>query len=216
MEYEKFEIVEIQRDKIKNAPYNPRKITQKARDKLKKNIKEVGLLAPIIWNEVTGNIVSGHQRISVLDSLTKSKDYSLKVSKVKLSHKEEVEQNIFLNNVESQGYFDMDKLGGILNDEIKIENTGFDLKDVYVMFGKSDVERDADDLIEKSRLLKEAAQRSEDVKESNKERSTDNYYSIIVFKNEKERNLFFSKLGIEDPNCINGDELSEMIFSLDN
>ena len=49
--YEKYEIVQISRRELKNAEYNPRKISDSARDKLKNNIKKVGSLEVQIWIE---------------------------------------------------------------------------------------------------------------------------------------------------------------------
>ena len=103
---ERFEIVEIKRHQIKNAPYNPRTIKAENKKKLKNNLSEVGLLAPIIWNETTGNVVSGHQRLKILDELATEKDYTLTVSKVKLSEKTEKEQNLFMNNRGAHGEYD--------------------------------------------------------------------------------------------------------------
>jgi hypothetical protein len=64
---EKYEILEIHRTQINNAPYNPRQISDKARKMLQKNLATVGLLSPIVWNQRTGNIVAGHQRIDAMD-----------------------------------------------------------------------------------------------------------------------------------------------------
>lgn len=92
--YFKSEPVEIARSSIRFANYNPRKITDSALKKLKQNIKRVGMLGGIIWNERTNNLVSGHQRVTVLDQLngydgTTETDYILRVDKVNLSEKEE-------------------------------------------------------------------------------------------------------------------------------
>lgn len=95
---------EIQRSDINFANYNPRKITQEARKNLKSNLKRVGLLGGIVWNEVTGNLVSGHQRISVIDEVnkynpdTRTNDYLIRVEVVHMDEKTEKEQNIFMNN----------------------------------------------------------------------------------------------------------------------
>ena len=90
--YQKFETKTISRSEIANAEYNPRRISDSAKKKLKDNIKRVGLLDTIVVNKNTMNIVSGHQRVSILDSLERNKDYSLTVSMVDLSEKEEKER----------------------------------------------------------------------------------------------------------------------------
>ena len=57
----------ILRSQIKEAPYNPRIIGEGAEKRLRAFIKKHGLFGTIIWNERTGNIVSGHQRLKALD-----------------------------------------------------------------------------------------------------------------------------------------------------
>lgn len=112
---------EIQRSDINFANYNPRKITQEARKNLKANLKRVGLLGGIVWNEVTGNLVSGHQRISVIDEVnkynpdTRTNDYLIRVEVVHMDEKTEKEQNIFMNNRSVQGDFDSDMLKDMLD-----------------------------------------------------------------------------------------------------
>ncbi|MCO7112465.1 ParB N-terminal domain-containing protein [Bacteroides uniformis] len=68
--YQKFETATINRGQIKNAEYNPRRISDSAKKKLKDNIKRVGLLDTIVVNKNTMNIVSG---ISVYLSLIRLK-----------------------------------------------------------------------------------------------------------------------------------------------
>ncbi len=75
---QKFVSERIHRSKIKNAPYNPRSIDDHARKKLHHNLKKKGLLDALVWNKRTGNLVSGHQRLSILDDLSATgDDYTL-------------------------------------------------------------------------------------------------------------------------------------------
>ena len=56
-------------ERLKPAKYNPRKDLKPgdpAYEKIKRSLKEFGYVDPVIWNEVTGNIVGGHQRYKVL------------------------------------------------------------------------------------------------------------------------------------------------------
>jgi ParB-like chromosome segregation protein Spo0J len=51
------------------AHYNPRKDLKPGDEEyelLKKGIGEFGLVEPLVWNEATGRIVGGHQRLKVL------------------------------------------------------------------------------------------------------------------------------------------------------
>ena len=79
------------------------------------------MLGGIVWNEVTGNLVSGHQRISVIDEVnkynpdTRTNDYLIRVEVVHMDEKTEKEQNIFMNNRSVQGDFDSDMLKDMLD-----------------------------------------------------------------------------------------------------
>ncbi len=56
-------------EKLKPAKYNPRKDLKPgdpAYEKIKRSMNDFGYVDPVIWNEVTGNIVGGHQRYKVL------------------------------------------------------------------------------------------------------------------------------------------------------
>ena len=207
--YENYEIITISRKDIKNAPYNPRKISDKARTKIKNNIKKVGLLTPIVWNKATGNIVSGHQRIGALDLLSKTKDYNLRVAAVELDEKTEKEQNIFFNNPEAQGEFDIELLGEMYKaNDIDFENTGFEVDDIFQIFGK-----DVDQLEDKH--IQELADR---IKATAKARSTIkkkdddvDYYAVFIFKSNEVREGFMEFLGVDDNKYQNGQLLMDKL-----
>ena len=62
-------IQKISVDQLKPAKYNPRKDLKPgnpAYEKIRRSLHEFGYVDPVIWNEVTGNIVGGHQRYKVL------------------------------------------------------------------------------------------------------------------------------------------------------
>lgn len=139
--YFKSETVEIKRSQIVLANYNPRKITEAAKAAIKRNFKSVGLLGGLIWNELSGNLVSGHQRLTILDVLQKydgtaETDYLVKVEKVSLDAKTEKEQNIFMNARAAQGEFDNDILAGLLN-EIDHVAAGLDDNDINMIIAES-------------------------------------------------------------------------------
>ena len=132
------EVREIMRSQMKPAAYNPRKITPEARKLLKDNLKRVGLLGGIIWNEETGNIVSGHQRVSVMDEVNKynpethEHDYPITVTVVHFDEKTEKEQSLFANNRNAQGEFDDDMLRTMLTG-IDYSYAGFDDFDLQLL-----------------------------------------------------------------------------------
>jgi len=53
-------------DDLREAPYNPREITQRNLESLKVSLDEFGDLSGIVWNKRTGHIVCGHQRLKAL------------------------------------------------------------------------------------------------------------------------------------------------------
>lgn len=132
------EVREILRSQITLAAYNPRKISPEARKKLKANLKRIGLLGGIIWNERTGNLVSGHQKVSIMDEVnhydidTHENDYIIRVEVANLSEKEEKEQNLFMNNRNAQGEYDDDMLREMLTD-IDFSFAGFDDFDIQLL-----------------------------------------------------------------------------------
>ena len=132
--YQKFETKTISRSQIQGAPYNPRRISDAAKKKLRDNIKRVGLLDTIVVNKRTMNIVSGHQRIAILDTLERKKDYAITVAMVDLSEKEEMEQNLFFNNAKAMGEFDQSLLAEIFETtDIEVDYTGFELPDLGLL-----------------------------------------------------------------------------------
>src|SRR3989304_6283669 len=122
------------RSELKNAPYNPRRISDAARKKLRNGIKKLKLLGPVQWNKRTGNLVGGHQRLSILDQMETKPDYLLTVAVVDLDEKQEKEANLLLNNWSAQGDWDPEKLNEMLPG-LDLEATGFDDADVMRMLG---------------------------------------------------------------------------------
>ena len=62
-------IQRIPAEKMKPAKYNPRKDLKPgdpAYERIRRSLHDFGYVDPVIWNEVTGNIVGGHQRYKVL------------------------------------------------------------------------------------------------------------------------------------------------------
>lgn len=119
-------------DKINPAPYNPRTITDHAKEGLSYSMEEFGDISGITWNKKTGNLVSGHQRY---DNLVKnykiltfgpvvnekmeilSKDgaptgFDMRV--VDWDQSKEEAANITANSSAIAGNWNLDKLGSLL------------------------------------------------------------------------------------------------------
>lgn len=211
-QYERYEVIEIDREQIKNAPYNPRKIKAEAKKKLKENIEKVGLLAPIVWNKVTGNIVSGHQRISVLDSLSKTKNYKVTVAKVSLDEQTEKEQNIFMNNPSAQGEFDFSLLQELYTDGIDFNLAGFDNAEIFRIFDDKKDDLNAEHLQKLSESIRQNDQlRKETTKKLNKSDNPD-FYCVLVFPSRERRDEFFDTLGLEREVFQNGEDIFELML----
>lgn len=112
---------------IRPADYNPRKQLKpedQQYQKLENSLKAFGYVEPIIWNKRTGNVVGGHQRLTVLLNMGKTE---AEVVVVDLPQHEEKQLNLLLNR--AKGHWDDDKLADLLSeiDEAGgIDLTGFD------------------------------------------------------------------------------------------
>lgn len=117
--YIKSESVELNRSAIHLADYNPRKLSEESRKTLKRGIKKFGLVGGIVVNKRTGlTVVSGHQRLSVMDELQKfpDNDYRIRVDVIDVDEKQEKELNILMNNPNAQGTWDFDALAQLIPD----------------------------------------------------------------------------------------------------
>lgn len=110
------------------SDYNPRvdlRPGDSAYKKLKRSINEFGLVEPIVFNERTGRVVSGHQRLKILRELGWNE---VPVSVVSLSEKREKALNVALNKI--VGDWDNLKLKDLLEELesglFDVTLTGFD------------------------------------------------------------------------------------------
>lgn len=112
--YQKGRTVKIARSQVvSEGDVNPRKISEDNMKRLRKSIRDNGLVGPLVWNRTTGHIVGGHQRLAALDSLMHTDDYELEVTEIELPERDEFKLNVVLNNADSQGEFDFTLLGKI-------------------------------------------------------------------------------------------------------
>jgi hypothetical protein len=133
--YIKSESQDVPRSTIRLAEYNPRKITDEAVKSLRRGIKKYGLLGGVTVNRQTGmTVVSGHQRIAIMDDLNKfpDNDYRLRVDVIDVGEKEEKELNILLNNPNAQGTWDYDALREIIPD-IDYKDAGLTEEDLNLI-----------------------------------------------------------------------------------
>ena len=91
----------IKRSQINLNPCNPKVHTDADIKQQKANIKKVGFLGGIQWNEATGNLIDGHKRVMSVDLIqgydgTPETDYDIKVEAVDFDKKTEDEQLLFM------------------------------------------------------------------------------------------------------------------------
>ena len=193
-DFQKFNTETIQRSQIKNAEYNPRIMGKKAKKRLRKSIVSSGLVSALTWNRRTGNLVGGHQRLEQLDALEKSGDYELTVCVIDVDEREEAKLNVQLNNPDSQGDWDLDKLAGIAEYfNLSMEEMGFGKLSSEMLFDGDERFTELFDTPEadaekgKLRAIKEDRKRMDD---RLKRENSVNWFTTVVFADEAEREAF--------------------------
>ena len=126
-------------DKLKPAKYNPRKDLKPgdpAYEKIKRSLHDFGYVDPVIWNEVTGNIVGGHQRYKVLkaEGVTEIDCVVVHIE----NPQDEKALNVALNK--AVGEWEPKALADLLQDlqlsGYDVGATGFDAAEVDDLFSK--------------------------------------------------------------------------------
>lgn len=91
----------IWRSQINLNPINPKRHNDAQVETQKKNLKKVGFLGGVVWNELSENLIDGHRRIKALDIIHKydgsaETDYEVKVEAVEMDEKTEKEQLTYM------------------------------------------------------------------------------------------------------------------------
>lgn len=213
--YQNYDTETINRQQIKNADYNPRLIDKEAKKRLKDGIRKHGLVSALTWNKRTGNLVGGHQRIEQLDALEGRNDYDLTVCVIDVDEKEEAILNVQLNNPSMQGDWDLDKLADMAQDfDLSFDDMGFSQMDVDFMFDGDDrfsemFETPEAEMV-KGRLDEIKAAR-EDGREKLKDANNINFYTVIVFEDEEERDEFMKDISIPKyEQYVTGDQVRRL------
>lgn len=130
---------------LKPADYNPRVELVPGLpeyEKLKQSILEFGFVDPPIFNIQTGNLVGGHQRVTVAKDLGLFDE--IEVSVVDLPLKKEKALNVALNKI--SGRWDEEKLTLLLKelDGENLQLTGFDEDEINDLITSFDYAEDID------------------------------------------------------------------------
>ena len=122
------------------AEYNPRKDLKRGDaeyEKLKRSITEFGYVEPVIWNQTTGRVVGGHQRLKVLQEMGMTE---IDCVIIEVSEEKEKALNIALNKI--SGDWDTDKLALLITDlqgsDLDVSLTGFEPAEIDALF-KDDI-----------------------------------------------------------------------------
>lgn len=196
---------------LRPAPYNPRDISETALAGLRESIRRWGYVDPIIWNEATGHVIGGNQRLKVLQESGVEKAQVVVVNIPDMA--EEKALNVALNNPGIQGTY-TDDVDEILTE---IENL---LPDVYDMVNMKDVhfDRTAEDI--------EKPPEEEKIIPEMELLPFESYdYVVFLFRNSMDFDFISEKLGMENVNasripskkkiglgrCLNGKILLELL-----
>ncbi len=202
---ESYVVEEVHRSELKNAPYNPRRLTDHERARLSRGLERHGLVAPVTWNKRTGNLVGGHQRVSILDALMGKKDYTLSVSAIDVDEAREKELNVLLNNTAAMGSFDLELLRPMFDDEsVTLEGAGMDHTEMVRLFGEDIFDDRTQDLQEFSEKLADIAGQYDAVKERNAKKAEGEHYLVFVFPDGAHVDAFLRAAQMEDNRYQNG------------
>ena len=118
------------------ADYNPRKDLKPGDaeyEKLKRSIEQFGYVEPVIWNQTTGRVVGGHQRLKVLMDMGMTE---VDCVVVEMDEDKEKALNIALNKI--SGDWDKDKLALLIADlqgaDFDVSLTGFEPAEIDALF----------------------------------------------------------------------------------
>lgn len=226
------ETVTIKRSQIKFAPYNPKKHSEAAIQVQRKNFKDVGFLGGIVWNSLTGNLVSGHKRIMALDihfgyNGSDETDYPVKVEKIELDEKQEKEQNIFMDAKATNTPQDYAMMADILPD-IDYKNAGLSDSDLHMMSVLSPnyekvgtPEQIVSEYQQLEKPYEERKQQIKDLKRAIRDEVSETYmgdpYVTLIFDDIENKALFCEMLKIDQyQKYVKGEVIADFIEKLMN
>ena len=140
-------IKKVEVSRINPDTYNPRldlKPGDPDYEKLRASINTFGYVEPLVWNERTGTLVSGHQRLKLL---IEGGVTEVEVSVVDLPLEKEKALNLALNRI--RGDWDEDKLAKLLEElsqvpDIDMDITGFAAPEISEILDRAEEAREDD------------------------------------------------------------------------
>lgn len=196
----------IPMSRINPAAYNPRKNLKPGDpeyDALVQSIDTFGYVDPLIWNELSGNLVGGHQRFKVfLARGVKTVD----VSVVRLPLPAEKALNLALNKI--KGQWDDEGLADLLAELGRDKSlkalgglglTGFTEADFQAIVREGD--RLVDMLVPREEKSEVGSQKEEDGRKRGGKASGQVYQVVIELTGERAQKNLFERLKKEGFDC---------------
>lgn len=222
--YFKSDTIEITRSQIIPAPYNPRIISSEGRASLKRGIKKFGVIGGLVWNRTTTYLVSGHQKLAILDEMnkydgTEQTNYRVKVEAIEVDVKTEKELNILFNNPNVQGEWDNDKLRSLIPD-IDYMDAGLteaDLASIGVEIDALGIDDIAADIAELQRPYEErkaaVKEAKRQIKEQTEAKAQEHFSHVtLTFDSYAAKSAFMLRFGYQPMETyIKGEIFAEMI-----
>ncbi|MBT9144614.1 MAG: hypothetical protein DDT42_00456 [candidate division WS2 bacterium] len=119
-------------------PGNPRTLTERQKEFLEKSLKKFNLMSVPVIN-TDGVIVSGHQRVKVLQLLGRGEEIiDVRIPNRKLTQAEVREANLLDNKTMELGSWDLDALANFGEDELV--DVGFEIEELKELFGLDNAE----------------------------------------------------------------------------
>lgn len=222
----------IKRSQINLNPINPKRHSDEKIRLQKKNLRKVGFLGGIVWNEKSGNLIDGHRRIKAMDLHYKydgnsETDYDVKVEVVSLDEKLEKEQVTYMAVGNTKP--DIDLIADYIND-IDYSDVGLseaELNDILSMSSIDDIgtSDSLDDLLsspeegpkqpertdeEKKAHMKEVKQQVKNIAEERQ--LNEEAHIMLSFSSHDAKANFCDLLGISaDDKFAKGEEVLKLI-----
>lgn len=178
---------------INPAKYNPRvqlKPGDQEWDALKNSLDRFGVATPLVVNETTGNLVSGHQRLAVLKQ---SGETRVEVVLIQMDEDKEKLLNVALNKIE--GEWDEEKLKELFDevDDEDIKFTGFTEEDIEALYDGEEPDYDEDEEPE------EQEEKDSSSKEEKEEKDPDlREFSVFLnFSTKEAAEAWLEERGVE-------------------
>jgi len=200
--FQKFETGEVPRSLISEAAYNPRVMPKENAKLLKRGLKTLGLVEPLVWNKRTGNLVGGHQRLRQIDELEGGQDYSLTLSIVDVDAREERRMNLALNNTNIQGIWDNDALAELLKTMDQEDYTAIGITEADLDFILEDesplamIERSSPEREVEKDTLKNIKENRAAFNEKMDEEQGAQYMLIVLFAGSEEQEAFYKRFDL--------------------